>query len=164
MSRGLTPIAPRAPVRFMRATLDSVLLANGPESDCELASGTPGAHQNPDASCCSRPCALIPLALNPKPSNLSSVEADSVSVASRLQDSASRLAVNLSLYLPRCVWRREALRAGNTALRTAITLGDGDCIAALLGGGASVNMETARGTPLVVACIRGDPAVVRTLS
>jgi len=85
-------------------------------------------------------------------------------VASRLQDSASRLAVNLSLYLPRCVWRREALRAGNTALRTAITLGDGDCIAALLGGGASVNMETARGTPLVVACIRGDPAVVRTLS
>lgn len=56
-----------------------------------------------------------------------------------------------------------ATRTGNTALRTAITLGDGDCIAALLEGGASVNMETARGTPLVVACVRGDPAVVQQL-
>ena len=33
-------------------------------------------------------------------------------------------------------------------LTTTLTSGDGDCIAALLEGGASVNMETARGTPL----------------
>ena len=54
-------------------------------------------------------------------------------------------------------------RTGNTALRTAIMTGDGDCIAALLERGASVNMETARGTPLVVACARGEPAIVQQL-
>ncbi|XRA96996.1 hypothetical protein NFJ02_02g75130 [Pycnococcus provasolii] len=41
---------------------------------------------------------------------------------------------------------------GNTALRAATTLGDGDVMKALIQGGASVDLETSRGTCLIAAC------------
>ena len=43
--------------------------------------------------------------------------------------------------------------SGNYPLRAAINGGDGECIAALIAGGADVNMETARGTPLTTAAV-----------
>ena len=43
-------------------------------------------------------------------------------------------------------------KTGNTALRAATTLGDGDVMEALLSAGASADLETTRGTCLIAAC------------
>ena len=53
--------------------------------------------------------------------------------------------------------------SGNYPLRAAINGGDGECIMALIEGGADVNMETARGTPLTTAACLGDVSTMRLL-
>ncbi|KAK9823234.1 hypothetical protein WJX72_001257 [[Myrmecia] bisecta] len=52
---------------------------------------------------------------------------------------------------------------GHTALRAATLLGDADCILALLEAGADINLETARGTPLVAASTSGDCDTIKLL-